>query len=114
MSAMPVIECAGITLYRNGYKVLDSVNARLPAGDFVAMVGPNGAGKTTLLKVLLGLLEADAGEVRLFGQRAAKWAFRYALSGMCWRTGCAWHTRWWLAAVATAYGKPGSRYDAVA
>ena len=70
MSVMPVMECTGITLYRNGYKVLDGVNARLPAGDFVAMVGPNGAGKTTLLKVLLGLLEADAGEISLFGQPA--------------------------------------------
>ncbi len=68
MSGMPVAEFAGVTLQRAGRTVLDGVSATLAAGDFVAMVGPNGAGKTTLLKVLLGLLEADAGEVRLFGQ----------------------------------------------
>ena len=68
MNAPPVAEITGLTLRRGGRSVLEGVNARLAAGDFVAVVGPNGAGKTTLLKVLLGLLEADAGEVRLFGQ----------------------------------------------
>lgn len=68
MNDEAVLELAGVSLQRGGRTVLDRVNATLAAGDFVAMVGPNGAGKTTLLKVLLGLLEVDAGEVRLFGQ----------------------------------------------
>ncbi len=68
MTNLPVAEITGLSLRRGGRSVLEGVNASLAAGDFVAIVGPNGAGKTTLLKVLLGLLEADAGEVRLFGQ----------------------------------------------
>ena len=68
MSSSPVAELSGISLQRSGRRVLDGISVNLDAGDFVAMVGPNGAGKSTLLKVLLGLLEADAGEVSLFGQ----------------------------------------------
>ena len=34
----------------------------------VGLLGPNGAGKTTVIKMLLGLVHADAGEVRLLGR----------------------------------------------
>jgi len=37
-------------------------------GTLMAVVGPNGAGKTTLIKAVLGLIDAAAGEVRMFGQ----------------------------------------------
>jgi iron complex transport system ATP-binding protein len=46
-------------------KVLDGVSFDVHAGDMVAVVGANGAGKTTLLKILCGLLEPGAGDVRL-------------------------------------------------
>jgi ATP-binding cassette, subfamily B, bacterial len=39
----------------------------LPAGSFTVVTGRIGAGKTTLLRVLLGLLEKDAGEIRWNG-----------------------------------------------
>jgi ABC-type Mn2+/Zn2+ transport system ATPase subunit len=48
--------------------VLDRVSMTVDKGEFVAVIGPNGAGKTTLLKVILGLTEADSGEVRVFGR----------------------------------------------
>jgi ABC-2 type transport system ATP-binding protein len=34
----------------------------------MGLVGPNGAGKTTLVKIVLGLVRADGGAVRVFGQ----------------------------------------------
>ncbi len=37
------------------------------AGEVVCLLGPNGSGKTTLFKTMLGLLPAQAGEVRLAG-----------------------------------------------
>lgn len=47
---------------------LDDVSFRVPNGSVFGLVGENGAGKTTLIKHLLGLLRAEAGAVRLFGQ----------------------------------------------
>ena len=39
----------------------------LGPGEVVGLLGANGAGKTTLIRMLLGLLPATAGQVRLFG-----------------------------------------------
>lgn len=47
---------------------LDGVDLDLHAGQVMALLGANGAGKTTTIGLLLGLLRADAGQVRLFGQ----------------------------------------------
>src|SRR5690348_13816759 len=48
-------------------RALDGVDLELHGGELLALLGPNGAGKTTAIGLLLGLLRADAGEVRLFG-----------------------------------------------
>src|SRR5215469_7918083 len=48
-------------------RALRSVNFRVRAGEVVALLGPNGAGKTTAVKLLLGLLQANGGKVRVFG-----------------------------------------------
>ena len=63
MTPLPRIKADGVSVVRDGGKVLDGVSLELTAGDFVTVVGPNGAGKTTLLKVLAGLLAPDAGRV---------------------------------------------------
>ncbi|MFJ6771308.1 ABC transporter ATP-binding protein [Kitasatospora sp. NPDC091257] len=47
---------------------LEGCSLQLPAGRIAALVGPNGAGKSTLLHLAVGLLEPDAGEVRVFGR----------------------------------------------
>jgi len=48
-------------------QALDGLDLELHAGELLALLGPNGAGKTTAIGLLLGLVRADAGEVRLFG-----------------------------------------------
>lgn len=48
--------------------VLEDVSLDIFRDDFLGVIGPNGAGKTTLLKVLLGLLEPQAGRVTVFGR----------------------------------------------
>lgn len=48
-------------------RALNGVDFRVRAGEVVALLGPNGAGKTTAVKLLLGLLQPNAGKVRVFG-----------------------------------------------
>jgi ATP-binding cassette ChvD family protein len=60
-----VIECAGV---RKGYGdrlLIESLSFRLPAGGIVGIIGPNGAGKTTLFRMLAGIEQPDAGEIRV-------------------------------------------------
>lgn len=47
--------------------VLDGVNLDVKAGEHIAITGPSGGGKSTLLKVVLGLAEAESGEVLVDG-----------------------------------------------
>lgn len=47
--------------------VLDGVDLELAAGESVAIIGPSGCGKTTLINVLLGVLPATDGEIRVGG-----------------------------------------------
>jgi ABC-2 type transport system ATP-binding protein len=46
-------------------KALDGLDLQVPTGEVHGFLGPNGAGKSTTVRVLLGLLHADSGDVRL-------------------------------------------------
>jgi len=47
--------------------ILDDVNFSIAAGEAVAIIGPSGCGKSTLFKVLLGMLPAARGSIRIAG-----------------------------------------------
>lgn len=48
-------------------QVLKDVSLSIPAGQTLALLGRNGAGKSTTIRILLGLIPADSGTVRLGG-----------------------------------------------
>ncbi|WP_310387304.1 peptidase domain-containing ABC transporter, partial [Roseateles sp.] len=52
--------------------VLVDCNLRIEAGESVAIIGPSGCGKTTLMKLLLGIHQPQAGEIRVGGVPLAK------------------------------------------
>ena len=51
----------------SGPPAVAGVDIAIPAHRLVAITGPSGAGKTTLIDLLLGLIEPDAGEIRVDG-----------------------------------------------
>ncbi|MGY1603619.1 ABC transporter ATP-binding protein [Geodermatophilus sp. SYSU D00815] len=67
---MPAVEMTGVTksYRRRGrppQKALDGLELLVESGGVHGFLGPNGSGKTTTIRVLLGLVAAEAGEVRL-------------------------------------------------
>jgi len=58
--------------YPGGPRVLDSVDLKIEAGEFLAIVGQNGSGKTTLVKHIVGLLQPAAGRVTIEGKDRAQ------------------------------------------
>ena len=64
------LEIHGLTVSYDRKPVLRRVDLTVEKGRLVAIVGPNGAGKSTLLKAILGLVQVDAGSIRVFDQPA--------------------------------------------
>ena len=62
-----VIEATGLVKRYGQTIALDGLDIEVAQGEVHGFLGPNGAGKTTTIRVLLGLIKADAGTVRLFG-----------------------------------------------
>lgn len=70
----PRLELRGVakTFHGNGLTVpaLADVSFSVQPGEFVTLIGPSGSGKSTVLNLIVGLLEPDAGEIRVDGEPA--------------------------------------------
>ncbi|BDX30823.1 tetronasin ABC transporter ATP-binding protein [Mycobacterium antarcticum] len=73
----PAIEVHGLTKDFGSVRALDGLDLTVTEGEVHGFLGPNGAGKSTTIRVLLGLVRADAGTVRLLG--GDPWADAVAL-----------------------------------
>ena len=62
------LEVKGVSKSFGRYPALKDVSFAAADREFLALLGPSGSGKTTLLRVLAGLEEPDAGEVRFGGE----------------------------------------------
>src|ERR1700738_3487819 len=67
METTAAIEIAGLRKDFGLPRALDGLDLRVAPGEAHGFLGPNGAGKSTTIRILLGLLRADAGAVRLLG-----------------------------------------------
>ncbi len=65
---MNVVEIEGVSQYYGDVAVLRGLDLNLAQGEVLGLFGHNGAGKTTTMKLILGLLRASEGQVRVFGR----------------------------------------------
>jgi ABC-2 type transport system ATP-binding protein len=61
------IEARGLVKRFDGFTAVDGVDLSVPQGAIYGILGPNGAGKTTTLRMLLGIIDPDAGYRRILG-----------------------------------------------
>ena len=66
----PPISVRGVDKRYDGQTVLAGANLQLEPGAVLGLIGRNGAGKSTLIRILLGLVEPDAGQAHIWGQRS--------------------------------------------
>jgi len=81
--ATPAVAISDLQKRFGDTQALRGVTFEVSSGEIFGLVGPNGAGKSTTLRILSTLLDADGGEVRVFGAdvaarpNAARAALRY-------------------------------------
>jgi len=63
-----VVQLSQVQKYYGNLCALGEVSLELQAGEILGLLGHNGAGKTTTMKLVLGVIAATRGEVRLFGE----------------------------------------------
>ncbi len=64
----PAVVTTGLTRAFGKQLAVDDVSLTVPRGAVYGFLGPNGSGKTTTIRMLLGLLNADRGEIQLLGE----------------------------------------------
>jgi lipopolysaccharide export system ATP-binding protein len=65
------LDAQGLVKTYRHRRVVDGVSFSVRPGEVVGLLGPNGAGKTTSFSMVVGLVQPDAGSVRLGGQELA-------------------------------------------
>ncbi|GLX91498.1 cytochrome c biogenesis ATP-binding export protein CcmA [Pseudomonas fragi] len=64
----PLLEAVALACERDWRMLFENLELRLTSGDMLQISGPNGSGKTSLLRLLAGLMQPTAGEIRLNGE----------------------------------------------
>ena len=66
---MDAIQVMNLTFSYDGQNdVIKDVSFSIPKGSYTTIIGHNGSGKSTIAKLLIGLLAAKSGEIRILGK----------------------------------------------
>ncbi|HEY2445058.1 MAG TPA: ABC transporter ATP-binding protein [Rhizomicrobium sp.] len=66
-AALPVLAVANLRKTFRDTVAVDGISFTIPPGEIMGLLGPNGAGKTTTVNMILGVLEPNAGSIRIDG-----------------------------------------------
>src|SRR2546428_12560488 len=69
-AATPILVLDRVRKAFAGHTAVDDLSLAVPAGVIYGLLGPNGAGKTTTIRMIMDILQPDAGSVRVFGAPA--------------------------------------------
>ena len=64
----PAIEVANLTKKYGETVAVENLSLTVPGGTMFGFLGPNGSGKSTTIGCLTGLLDPNAGEIRILGE----------------------------------------------
>ena len=67
-----MLELKHIKKSYDGVTILSDINLEIQDGEIVSILGPSGCGKTTLLNLILGLTDADEGQILFDGQEMTR------------------------------------------
>ncbi len=68
----PVLEVKNLVKKFDGFVAVDGISFTADEGEIVGFLGPNGAGKSTTINCLLGVVEKDSGDIKIFGKDIKK------------------------------------------
>jgi Cu-processing system ATP-binding protein len=74
----------GVVRHFGPVRAVDGVDLAVERGELFGLIGHNGAGKSTLIRLMLGLLPATAGEIRIDGERVDDRRFRAVRRRIGW------------------------------
>lgn len=66
---MEALIAEGISKRYTNHLALDRINLSIPQQTIFGLLGPNGAGKTTLIRIINQIINADEGDISIFGER---------------------------------------------
>lgn len=69
---MEALIANGVTKRYTQHLALDDVSITIPEKTIFGLLGPNGAGKTTFIRIINQIINADSGEITIFGERLAQ------------------------------------------
>ena len=66
---MEALIAKNVTKRYTNHTALDNVSLTVPDKKIFGLLGPNGAGKTTLIRIINQIINANSGEINIFGER---------------------------------------------
>lgn len=69
---MKVIEISNVTKKYNDRIAVNNFSFTAESGKIYGFLGPNGAGKTTTIRMIMGIIEPDSGDIKVFGKKLSE------------------------------------------